>query len=225
MSFESRSGPVPLDPGPSFIRRVRISEFATASSTTHSCEFIERRIPESVTSALEIWAQSRDERAETIVDPRISSTELLRELVRPISCEGSRFWMRRDIEELIAVLLTRLGDQRLRVQLGPVRTDQCRKFHVDFLTERLLCTYVGPGTEWIPDDAVDWSAIENPPQCPREANQAICRDPSQIRRALGGDVLILRGRHFAGSRGVVHRSPPIEEAGLKRVVLTISGVV
>jgi hypothetical protein len=103
---------------------------------------------------------------------------------------------------------------RLHVKssFGPVRDDQCRKFHVDWVVLRLLTTWVGPGTEWLDDGDVDRRHVGASACCPVDANKAIVRRPDAIRRASAGEVLMMKGEKWPGNegRGVVHRSPPLE---------------
>ena len=128
----------------------------------------------------------------------------------------------------VAVLISRLAHladaRRLRVSLGAVRTDQCRKFHVDYVRYRLVTTYVGPGTEWVPDSAVRREALDHPPDCPCDANKEIVKDASAIRHAVPGEVVVMKGALHPNSLGAVHRSPPIEGTGRVRVVLIASTV-
>lgn len=67
-------------------------------------------------------------------------------------------------------------------------------------------------------------ALGNSPECPTAANRAIVTDDRAIRRAVAGDVLLLRGHlGVVGlAHGAVHRSPPIEGSGQLRVVLVLS---
>lgn len=74
----------------------------------------------------------------------------------------------------------------------------CHRFHVDMVDFRLLVTYAGKGTEWVPIGAADRSAIE---KC--EANDKIVKDKSLVQHANEWDIYIFRG----GPDGVVHRSP------------------
>lgn len=131
-------------------------------------------------------------------------------------------WLTKDL----GLLVERFGEltcsTRVRVCFGAVRTDQCRKFHYDYLRFRLITTYAGPGTEWLPDDAVDWAALAHPVSFPTDANQRIVRRQSAVRRASPGDVLVLKGARQPSRRGTVHRSPPLEASGAVRVVLAIS---
>jgi len=109
----------------------------------------------------------------------------------------------------------------VRLFLGVVREDQCRKFHVDAVALRMVTTYVGPGTEWLDEADVDRAALARRIRSPAAANAEIVRRPDGVRRARPGDVLMLKGSRdaTAAGRGAVHRSPPIEHRGERRFVL------
>lgn len=91
----------------------------------------------------------------------------------------------------------------VRMRLEHVTDDSCRKFHVDAVGLRLLCTYAGPGTEWV--------------------------DPGgKIRRMTTMEVAVFKGSAFTGaSPRVLHRSPPLSTGsfvGQSRLVLCIDAV-
>ena len=91
----------------------------------------------------------------------------------------------------------------VRMRLEHVIDDSCRKFHVDAVGLRLLCTYAGPGTEWI--------------------------DPGgKIRRMTTMEVAIFKGSAFPGAGPrILHRSPPLSSGtfvGPSRLVLCIDAV-
>jgi len=138
--------------------------------------------------------------------------------------EPASTWLTVDVAVLIARLAHLADARRLRVSLGAVRTDRCRKFHVDYVRYRLVTTYVGPGTEWVPDSAVHREALDHPPDCPCDANKEIVKDASAIRHAVPGEVVVMKGALHPNSLGAVHRSPPIEGTGRVRVVLIASTV-
>jgi hypothetical protein len=128
--------------------------------------------------------------------------------------------LRADVGRLLQLFAALSGVPRIQVFFGAVRNDQCRRFHVDYVRLRLVTTYLGPGTEWLPEDAVCRERLELAPPSPAEANRQIVRDGSKIRRANAGDVVLLKGERYPGNeRAAVHRSPPIQELGLTRVVL------
>ena len=104
----------------------------------------------------------------------------------------------------------------IKLQLQIVTTDMCRLFHVDYYRQRLLCTYLGPGTEWLDYSNVERSALGN------GDNNNLVKDAAAINRANRFDVLILKGKNFAEDElAVVHRSPPIVRDNKTRVLLKI----
>jgi len=102
----------------------------------------------------------------------------------------------------IAVLARRharlTGTDRLTLKLEVVETDACRRFHADYVALRMLCTYVGPGTQW----------------------HAIA-DPDTIGQVPTGAVAIFKGRMLLDPPTVLHRSPPIVATGERRLMLTL----
>jgi hypothetical protein len=127
-----------------------------------------------------------------------------------------------DIDRLLTIFRAISECKKVRLYLATKRTDACRKFHADFVNLRLITTYVGPGTHWVPDRAVDRRVLAHPPLSPHDANREIVRDGRAIRRAKPGDVLLMKGERSAPGHAVVHRSPPIETRGLSRLVLTLT---
>ncbi len=113
--------------------------------------------------------------------------------------------------------------RRFHLHLGVVTRNQCAKFHVDFIKMRLLCTYWGPGTEWVENDVVDRGCLCHPSD-PDDANARIVRNLRAVRRSEAGDVMLLKGETWPGNanRGAVHRSPPVEATGARRLVLSLT---
>jgi|JI8StandDraft_2_1071088.scaffolds.fasta_scaffold11293_3 hypothetical protein len=89
----------------------------------------------------------------------------------------------------------------VEIRLDMVRGDACRKFHADYVSARLVTTYLGPGTDWLPDDS---------------------RDETPARRLAAGAVGLFKGRTWPTERPIIHRSPPIAGTGQVRVVLVIN---
>lgn len=120
--------------------------------------------------------------------------------------------------EDLAELLHQFGGiakcQSFRLLLTTVDTDMCRKFHTDINDLRLLCTYIGPGTLWLPNEAIHNEPLQN-------KNDDIVADASLIQQASEGDVVILKGALYPDANPILHRSPTIEEKGEKRLLLRI----
>ena len=103
-----------------------------------------------------------------------------------------------------------------RVFFATIKTDMCRRFHTDVNKLRLLCTYAGPGTLWLPEEAIDRYAHNS-----GKTNEEIVTDPQLIQQANTGDVVILKGALYPNAKAAMHRSPSIEEANEKRLMLRI----
>ncbi len=137
-----------------------------------------------------------------------------------------RSWLLDDIGMLVRHFVQLANTAELRVFFGAVSSNQCQKFHVDYVRLRLVSTYAGPGTEWLPDSAVNRDELAQPSELVQDANRRIVKDMREVRRAHAGEVLLMKGasagdRH---QRGAVHRSPEILGTGIHRVVLTLTAL-
>ncbi|WP_420546872.1 DUF1826 domain-containing protein [Curvivirga sp.] len=74
----------------------------------------------------------------------------------------------------------------------------CRRYHVDKVPMRMLVTYAGKGTEWVPDEAVDRKAYEKGAK-----NDEIILDGSMREFMQPWDVALFYG----GDDGILHRTP------------------
>jgi len=74
----------------------------------------------------------------------------------------------------------------------------CSRYHVDNVPRRLLVTYDGKGTEWLPDEAVDRAAYTG-----GKPNELIVKDPSSKRFIDEWDIAVFKG----GNGGLLHRTP------------------
>lgn len=105
---------------------------------------------------------------------------------------------------LLAKLFARImkiGHVRLRLDV--LTDDACRRFHLDNVAARLLCTYRGRGTEY--------------------GRSRAGEDPHTIYDLPTGSVGVFRGRRWPDPErsGVLHRSPPIAGLGETRLLLVI----
>jgi len=106
------------------------------------------------------------------------------------------------------------GQNAITLRLETVSDDGCRRFHVDRVQLRLLCTYLGPGTEWLTEAQVDREAL-----AAHQPNERIQRWGSPQRLAPFW-VGVLKGEVYPGQagRGQVHRSPPLARSDGTRVL-------
>ncbi|MBJ6123698.1 DUF1826 domain-containing protein [Sphingomonas mollis] len=114
-----------------------------------------------------------------------------------------------DIAMLAAAFGRLLDSEQVAIRLDVVETDACRRFHGDQVGVRLICTYAGPGTQWLADDEVARWQGGTPV------------DELDVRQIPAGDVALFKGRDRAPERPIIHRSPPIAGTGCCRLVLVI----
>ncbi|HWB62044.1 MAG TPA: DUF1826 domain-containing protein [Chitinophagales bacterium] len=105
-----------------------------------------------------------------------------------------------------------------RLLLATVNTNMCRRFHTDINDLRLLCTYYGQGTLWLPEEIVNRDALDT---CGDDA--CVITNDILIQQVAPGNIAIIKGTIYPkrGTKACVHRSPTIEESGEKRLLLRI----
>lgn len=100
------------------------------------------------------------------------------------------------------------------VGLRGTRVDHamCPKWHVDRVPIRLLCTYGGPGTEWLEEQNVPRNELALP-----DAQEAAHQ------QAAAGDVVLLKGSLWQGNeaKGAIHRSPSLAPSAGRRTLISI----
>ncbi|MEM9332223.1 MAG: DUF1826 domain-containing protein [Pseudomonadota bacterium] len=101
---------------------------------------------------------------------------------------------------------TLMGVQQLRLRFDVIENDACRKFHIDAVSARLICTYRGTGTQY--GISTDGS------------------EPKRIFSVPTGAPMVLRGTKWPEppASGLLHRSPPIEGTGMTRLVFVVDSI-
>ncbi|TDL89029.1 DUF1826 domain-containing protein [Meridianimarinicoccus aquatilis] len=109
-----------------------------------------------------------------------------------------------DAAALADIFAGLMGVTWVRLRLEAISTNACRRFHVDMLTARLICTYRGTGTQiGVSSDGAE---------------------PKQITTVATGAPIVLRGADWGTGHTLLHRSPPIEGSGEVRLVLVLDPV-
>lgn len=203
----------------SSVSALRTSSLVSTDDLAHpECSLVSwhRSIPGDVTLRLEAWSRD-DSRFECTLSQPAAPRAALWGLP-----PSTRHWLERDFLTLTQRLFDLPGTREVTFKFGVVASDQCRKFHVDYLRYRLITTYVGPGTEWLPNAEVNRQVLRDPPEDADVANARIIACPTAVQCAVAGDVLLMKGARHAHGLGLVHRSPPIENRGGPRIVLVLS---
>ncbi len=119
---------------------------------------------------------------------------------------AARDWLEADIAHMAETFAALMSANFLRLRLDVVTNNACRKFHIDAVTARLVCTYRGQGTQY---------GISQNGQ-----------DPTEVFQAATGAPILLRGTLWpeTPSSGLRHRSPPIEGTGESRLLLVLDPI-
>ena len=119
---------------------------------------------------------------------------------------SERAWLHDDIVALAHMFSDLTSATFLRLRLDVVTTNACRKFHIDAITSRLVCTYRGTGTQY----GISTGG----------------RDPKRVFTVQTGVPILLRGTLWPAQppSGLLHRSPPIEGTGETRLVLVLDPI-
>jgi len=101
----------------------------------------------------------------------------------------------------------------VRIRLEAITGPACHRWHADAVGLRLLCSYWGPGTEWLP-------LVGGAPAAHALKPNALPCETSQI---ATGAVAVLKGEGFPGNAGFgcIHRSPPAGPGKRARLLLCI----
>ena len=121
-----------------------------------------------------------------------------------------------NIAELVDMFCCLFDLKEAGLRLAALNQAMCPRFHVDKLQCRLVSTYQGIATEWIPHDRVNRAYLGVP------SGDGLDQNHNDIQRINTGDVALLKGERWEGNEnaGLVHRSPkPV--SGEYRLLLTL----
>ncbi|MEM8791676.1 MAG: DUF1826 domain-containing protein [Pseudomonadota bacterium] len=112
-----------------------------------------------------------------------------------------------DVAALADIFAGLMSAPYLLLRLDVISTNACRKFHVDSVTARLICTYRGTGTQY--------------------GTASAGAEPEEVFTIPTSAPVLLRGKDWPTrpQSGFVHRSPPIEGTGETRLVLVLDPVL
>ncbi|MEM8579532.1 MAG: DUF1826 domain-containing protein, partial [Pseudomonadota bacterium] len=160
-----------------------------------------RPVPEDVTRWLAALPQDRLPRGRVVIRPAAAAAAVTEMCAAVGESGGAAFAA--DVADLADAFADVMQAAWVRLRLDVVTTNACRRFHVDALRARLVCTYLGTGTQY------GLAAPRN--------------EPAQVHTVATGTPILLRGTQWPAHRApsLLHRSPPIEGTGEVRLVLVL----
>lgn len=135
---------------------------------------------------------------------------------------GAEAWLS-DVELLIGLFRDLFEPQALGLRLRTLDKAMCPRFHVDRVPVRLVCTYGGPGTEWLPETAVNRDKLGHAACGQADEESGLMLDPGAIHAMPTFAVGLLKGELWEGNQGhgAVHRSPQPTPTQPRRLLLTL----
>lgn len=127
-----------------------------------------------------------------------------------------------DIARLVALFCELFEQERVGLRFATLDRAMCPRFHVDRIPCRLVTTYTGLATEWLPHHAVDREKLGKGSQGLPDDQSGVYSQKSDIQQLVAGDVALLKGSGWVGNEdaGLVHRSP-LPPKGSERLLLTL----
>lgn len=127
-----------------------------------------------------------------------------------------------DIAELVDMFCCLFELKRVGMRLKALDQAMCPKFHVDRVPCRLVTTYQGIATEWLPHEVIDHTKLGRGSNGQPDSQSGLYQNQSDIRQLSYGDVALLKGVLWQGNEnaGLVHRSPGLP-SGENRLLLTL----
>ena len=127
-----------------------------------------------------------------------------------------------DVSELLNIFCKKFKLEKAWLRLEAISNPMCPRFHSDFVDCRMVTTYVGPGTEWLPNHFLDRSKLGHGNNGKSDEESGLYESNNQIEQLEVGHVALLKGEKWNGNkgRGLIHRSPQSKEL-YQRLYMTI----
>lgn len=154
----------------------------------------------------------------TIKQTEATPTQLDRQLRLPDAAGKEELLA--DISLLVNLYADLMDCPSVGIRLEVLKHAMCPKFHIDRTGIRLLCTYLGPGTEWLEEGFSNRNAFASAHPTEDAFNQSLILHSQGIRQAPEQALVLLKGSLWQGNQygGAIHRSPQIAETSTRAVL-------
>ena len=152
----------------------------------------------------------------------IKPKNVLDMLKRDFGSSKESIFLFNDISKLVKLFCELFDENRAWLRIDAITKPMCPRFHTDYVRCRLVTTYVGPGTQWLPHHLVNRSKLGHGNQGQPDDKSGLFQKNVKIEQLDIGHVALLKGESWDGNSGsgLVHRSPHSENE-YKRLYLTI----
>tara|TARA_B100000768_G_scaffold45057_1_gene43862 strand:- start:1009 stop:1686 length:678 start_codon:yes stop_codon:yes gene_type:complete len=127
-----------------------------------------------------------------------------------------------DIAQLVDMFCCLFELERAGLRLSALDGAMCPRFHVDRVPCRLVTTYQGVGTEWLPHPLADRSKLGRGNCGKPDEQSGLLNSLTDIQQLGRGGVALLKGEAWEGNQGagIIHRSPLLTGKA-RRLLLTL----
>jgi hypothetical protein len=127
-----------------------------------------------------------------------------------------------DIHQVLDMFACLFDAKILGLRINTLEHAMCPRFHTDNVAVRLITTYYGLATEWLPHQLAHRAALGTGFASQINTLGAITASENHIQRMAVADVALFKGELWEGNegRGIIHRSPAPTIAQPKRLVVT-----
>jgi len=178
----------------------------------------QRQLPETLKNSIDAFVGSNPtfETSMTLTPQRALSS------VRDALGDSSQLELSENIAELVDIFCCLFELKRAGLRLATLDRAMCPRFHVDKIPCRLVTTFQGIATEWLPHQVVNREKLGAGNNGKPDSTSGVYKSPHDIQRIFSGDVALLKGELWEGNEGagLVHRSPALP-AGQCRLLLTL----
>lgn len=131
-----------------------------------------------------------------------------------------------DLLHLVELFSTISDSSRLVLRFTISRRALCPRFHSDGVSLRLICTWHGPGTEWLEHASVNRAYLGSGSAGLSDETSGLILRGAQIHRMRSFEVGLFKGEAYPNNagRGAVHRSPQLNDTAAWRVMATLDDI-
>ena len=143
-------------------------------------------------------------------------------LVDKIGADEKLISFYEDIQYLTKLFCELFDIKDAWLRIDAIDKPMCPRFHADHLKCRLVTTYYGPGTQWLPNSLVNRNKLGHGNNGLADDISGLFSNKSDIKNLDIGDIGLLKGEAWVNNQGfgLVHRSPHTD-SNYKRLYVTI----
>ncbi|WP_371195995.1 DUF1826 domain-containing protein [Glaciecola sp. SC05] len=127
--------------------------------------------------------------------------------------------------EVIDMFCVLFDTDKVGLRLSVLEKAMCPRFHFDRVPCRLVTTFCGIGTQWLPHNKINIHKLGHASGGKQDEESGLMHDATDIQNIGCGHVALLKGDTWEGNEGagLVHRSPALK-AGERRLLMTLDFV-